>query len=181
MSINIIVAMAKNRVIGLNNKLPWSIPNELKYFKKTTTGNGKNAIIFGRKTWDDLPKKPLPKRTNYILSNKLNYQNIFQYNQTNNQVSILNEPDEITNLKKEYDDIWICGGEKIYDYYIDKSYINKIYVTKIDYDFKGDTFFSKIPDTFNLTHQTKNNIHQMNALTYFRYRYEIYENNITNQ
>ena len=90
MSINIIAAMAKNRVIGINNKIPWNIPNDLKYFKKLTTAN-KSAIIMGRKTWDSLPIKPLPNRRNYVLT-KNNFHATFP------DGLVLKEPDDIIHL-----------------------------------------------------------------------------------
>ena len=69
MSINIIAAMAKNRVIGLNGQIPWHISKDLKYFKKMTSGKN-SAIVMGRETWDSLPIKPLPNRRNFVLTKK---------------------------------------------------------------------------------------------------------------
>ena len=54
--------------MGLNNSIPWCYPSDLRYFSKLTKGSGNNAIIMGRKTWESLPRKPLPKRENIILS-----------------------------------------------------------------------------------------------------------------
>ena len=65
MKISLIAAMSQNEVIGNKNSLPWHIPEELKFFKETTLGK---PIIMGRKTFDSLGKKPLPKRKNIILS-----------------------------------------------------------------------------------------------------------------
>ena len=67
--INIIVAYCKNRGIGICNRLPWYLPQDLKRFKLLTTGD-ENSIIMGRKTWESLPVKPLPKRKNIIVSRK---------------------------------------------------------------------------------------------------------------
>ena len=69
MSINIIAAMAKNRVIGRGNKLPWHIPQDLKHFKRLTSKKN-SAVVMGRNTWESLPIKPLPNRRNYILTKK---------------------------------------------------------------------------------------------------------------
>ena len=68
MNLALICAMAENRTIGRNNSLPWKLPEDLKYFKRTTMGN---SIIMGRKTWESLPFKPLPNRRNIVLSSKL--------------------------------------------------------------------------------------------------------------
>ena len=67
MNINIIVAYCKNRGIGINNKLPWNYPEDLKQFAKITKGNGNNAAIMGRKTYESIGRQ-LPRRYNIILS-----------------------------------------------------------------------------------------------------------------
>ena len=69
---NIIVAATKNMGIGFQNKLPWHLKNELKYFKKKTIGDGNNLIVMGKNTWLSLPKKPLPFRTSCVISSTLN-------------------------------------------------------------------------------------------------------------
>lgn len=73
MSISIIVALSKNDCIGINGKLPWDIPEDLRHFKKITKGH---AVIMGRKTWESLPQKfrPLPNRTNIVITRQKNYQ-----------------------------------------------------------------------------------------------------------
>ena len=65
--INIIVAYCRNRGIGINNTLPWHLPEDLKRFKFLTEGSN-NTVIMGRKTWESLPLKPLPKRNKYLQS-----------------------------------------------------------------------------------------------------------------
>ena len=83
MSINIIAAMSKNKVIGLNGMIPWKISNDLKYFRKQTCMKSKydppgiNACLMGRKTWDSLPTypEPLPHRASIVIS-KNNTSNI---------------------------------------------------------------------------------------------------------
>ena len=61
----IIVAMARNHVIGLNNEMPWHLPDDLKFFKKMTIGK---TVIMGRRTWESLRMRPLPERQNIVLS-----------------------------------------------------------------------------------------------------------------
>ena len=65
---NIIAAICKNRGIGFKNQLPWKLKNEMQYFQKLTTGNGNNAVVMGKNTWNSLPKKPLPKRFHIVLT-----------------------------------------------------------------------------------------------------------------
>ena len=72
MKLNVIVAFELGkRGIGIKNTIPWNLPEDLKNFSKVTKGQGNNAIIMGRKTWESLPKKPLPGRQNIILSRSL--------------------------------------------------------------------------------------------------------------
>ena len=70
---NLIVAHCKNRGIGFKNQLPWKLTLDMHRFKKLTIGNKNNAVIMGRNTWESLPLKfrPLPKRTNIILTTKM--------------------------------------------------------------------------------------------------------------
>ena len=67
MSVYLIAAISENKVIGKDGKLPWRLPLDLKWFKMNTSAG---AVIMGRKTWDSLPKKPLPNRLNIILSHQ---------------------------------------------------------------------------------------------------------------
>ena len=97
MSINIIAAMAKNRVIGFQGGLPWNIPKDLKFFKKMTSGDN-SAIVMGRKTWDSLPLKPLPNRRNFVLT-KNNFHSTFP------DGLVLKEPDDVIRLTKNYNNI----------------------------------------------------------------------------
>jgi len=168
MSINIIAAMAKNRVIGFEGKLPWNIPKDLKFFKKMTSGDN-SAIVMGRKTWDSLPIKPLPNRRNFVLT-KNNFHSTFP------DGLVLKEPDDIIRLTKIYNNIWIIGGETIYNQYINKSYIDRIYLTEIDDVFDGDTYFPEMPSYFHKTIQGKSSIFKKNALEFSSYNFNMYSN-----
>ena len=75
MSFKLIVAVSKNYGIGIKNELPWNITEDLKHFSKTTKGNGNNAIVMGRNTWDSFNGRHLKKRDNLILSTSLNIDN----------------------------------------------------------------------------------------------------------
>ena len=144
----IIVAACKNLGIGFQYKLPWHFKNELKYFKNLTIGEGNNAIIMGSNTWNSLPIKPLQNRFNCILSTSLNV------NKTNTKV-FNNMNDLIYFTKKEkFDDVWVIGGEKIYNTFLDNDLINTIYLTKIDKNFICDTYFN-IPPNFNVIESSR--------------------------
>jgi len=118
MIICIIVAMSKNRVIGKDNNMPWHLSEDLKNFKKITLNS---TIIMGRKTWDSLPIKPLPKRENIILSSK----------KQSSGTTYHSLEECLTNLKKrKTSKVFIIGGRSIYRLffnladYLHISYIN---------------------------------------------------------
>jgi len=71
MKISLIAAMARNNVIGLDNKLPWRLPADLAWFKKNTLGK---PLLMGRKTWESLPFRPLPGRKHFVITRTDDYQ-----------------------------------------------------------------------------------------------------------
>jgi len=165
---NIVVAACKNRGIGMNNKLPWNIKNEMQYFKQLTIGNGNNAVVMGKNTWLSL-KKPLPKRSNFILSKTL------QKNDVNGNATILKNINDIDILydTNKFDNIWIIGGEVLYKSMVYNSKLNGIFYTNIENYYDCDTFFPVIPNNFSLTYTSKNKVDETNTL---EYNYNIYQN-----
>jgi dihydrofolate reductase len=168
MSINIIAAMAKNGVIGRGNKLPWHIPQDLKQFKRLTTKKN-SAVVMGRKTWESLPIKPLPDRVNYVLTKN-------NFHATFSDGLVLKEPDDILILKSMYQNIWIIGGQSLYEYYIDKPYVDRIYLTEIKQYYEGDTFFPKIPEKFYKTTRGESKTYKINAVKFGNFNMNIYSN-----
>ncbi|MEI6333073.1 MAG: dihydrofolate reductase [Methylococcaceae bacterium] len=131
MKISLIVAMASNRVIGLDNKMPWHLSADLKKFKSITMGS---PILMGRKTYESIGR-PLPGRTNMIISRNLDYQ----------QEGCLVFNDLKTAFKKaaeNTDEIFIIGGSDLYNAILPMA--DTIYLTLISRDFEGDTFFPEI-------------------------------------
>lgn len=149
MFVNIIVVYCDNNGIGKNNSLPWKITSDLKKFKKLTIGNKKNAIIMGKNTWLSLNNNPLKNRDNLILSSSLLIDNIDENN--NITKSFKNEIVLKKFLEnKIYDDIWVIGGENIYDLFLNKTNIftvKNIYITLLDMVYECDTFFPEIDKT----------------------------------
>ena len=148
MKVNIIVAYCKNRGIGIKNDLPWKIKEDLAKFRKLTIGKSNNAIVMGKNTWQSLNCNYLKARDNLILSTSLNIDKKIDTN-------YIKSFQDYTLLKKfliekKYDEIWIIGGEKIYDYFLnqnncdDEFIVAKIYVTYIDKLFECDSFFPEI-------------------------------------
>lgn len=128
-----IAAMAKNRVIGINNRLPWDLPGDLKFFRETTLGK---AIIMGRKTFESLGR-PLPKRRNIVLSRQSGFR------PTGAEVfEDLDRALEVIGADVgERDEVFVIGGSEIYAYAL--PYLDRIYLTEIERDFEGD---AKFPD-----------------------------------
>ena len=89
---------------------------------------------------------------------------------------VLKEPDDVIRLRKIYDKIWIIGGESVYEQYINKPYIDRLYLTEIDDVFEGDTYFPEIPSHFHKTIQGKSSFLKKNALEFSSYNFNMYSN-----
>lgn len=153
---SIIVAVANNNVIGGDNKLLWHISDDLKRFKKITTGH---TIVMGRKTFESFPK-PLPNRHHVILTRDKNYK------VDSEQVTVVND---IETVMKTYEnsgsEIFIIGGGEIYNLFL--PYCNKLYLTKVNGDFEGDTYFPEINyDEWAITESSEEYINPKNNLSY---------------
>ena len=145
MNLKMIVATDKRNGIGLNNSIPWYRREDMKHFSKTTKGNGNNAIIMGKNTWLSLPKKPLPQRDNIILSTTEKW--------NGNRIKTYSDIDELKRecMNNNYEEIWIIGGQKIYELFINDPDLCEIYISKVQGNFNCDTFFPTIPNIFNCT------------------------------
>ena len=109
MGINIIAACDQNGLIGINGRIPWYIPEDLQRFKRLTTGN---AIIMGRKTWENLPIKPLPDRFNIVISKKATFGTIPDMDITV-QASLASAL-QIAEIEG-YQEVFIIGGQRLYE------------------------------------------------------------------
>lgn len=131
-TISIIVAVDKNNAIGKNNQLLCHLPNDLKYFKTTTSGH---PVIMGRKTFESLPNGALPNRRNIVLSKDSEYKC--------NGCELTSSLEEALALTDKEANVFIIGGASIYKHAIDKA--DKLYVTHIDHSFDdADAFFPQI-------------------------------------
>ena len=128
--ISIIAAVSKNGMIGVDNKLPWDLPKDLKRFKELTTGN---VVIMGRKTYESIGK-PLPNRINIVITRNKDFSVPGVLTAKSLQNALLKAGGE-----KE---IFIIGGGEIYSQAI--SYSNKRYITEVDMEVEGDTTFPDI-------------------------------------
>jgi dihydrofolate reductase len=132
MKLSLIVAVAENGVIGHNNQLIWHLPNDLKQFKRLTTGH---CIIMGRKTFESIGK-PLPNRTSVIVSRNLDYQvdGCVTFDSLGNAILFAKQIEE--------EEAFIIGGAEIYRLAL--PIVDKIYLTEVHHAYEGDTFFPTI-------------------------------------
>jgi dihydrofolate reductase len=143
-----VTAMSQNRVIGSQNKLPWSIPEDLKFFRETTKGH---IMIMGRKTFDSIGAKPLPQRFHIVITR----QDLPSPSPLVKYVHTLEEALEAARpLTPQWgEEVFIVGGGEIYNQSM--SFTDKIYLTVIHKDFEGDTYYPEIPlDKFKLTNRS---------------------------
>jgi len=142
MTVSIIVAVAKNKAIGKDNQLLWRLSDDLKNFKKVTSGH---AVIMGRKTYDSLGK-PLPNRRNVVITR--------QKDLKIGGVEIVNSLESALELFENSDEeIFILGGAEIYK--LAGKYANKIYLTMVEAAPEADAFFDFVPYlSWNLISQT---------------------------
>ena len=146
MLINGIVAMDNNKGIGKNNNLPWNLKSDLNRFQRITTGNGNNALIIGKNTWNSI--KFLKRRDHLILSTTLN----LDYKQDENIVKSFKTIYDILDFikVKKYDTVWVIGGSEIYKKCLQMNLINELHITLINDKYDCDTFFPDIPENYSI-------------------------------
>lgn len=129
MLVSAIVAMARNRVIGQDNRIPWYLSTDLKYFKRTTLGH---HVIMGRKSFESIGR-PLPKRTNVIISRN-------PYYVASNCLIARSVPEALAIAADHGEtEAFIIGGGQIYE--LSWPYLDRIYLTEVDAEPEGDVFF----------------------------------------
>lgn len=137
-----IFARDKNGIIGINNDIPWSIEEDFLYFKEKTFNNN---VIMGRKTWDSLPKKPLPGRNNFILSSQ-------EPGEWSNGATVIKNIEEIPN------EGYIIGGSQIYKETLPlcSSILETVVNISSNTDSKVVSYAPKInKNEFKITHESK--------------------------
>ena len=130
----IVVAKAANNAIGKDNDLLWRLPDDFKFFKQTTLNH---VVILGRKTFDSLPGL-LPRRTFIIMTRQKNY----QAPEGHYAVNSLEEAFTICEEERQEKEVHIIGGGAVYRESLEKSLVDKMYITEVNAEIKGaDTFF----------------------------------------
>lgn len=142
--LSIIVASSTNRVIGLNNSLPWNLPPDMARFKQMTTNH---TVVMGRRTYDSIGK-PLPNRRNIVMTKE---GDLSKY--INDQVEFCGSVYHLMDLVEDCGDIFIIGGSEIYRLMM--PYVSTIYLTQILQDFRGDTFLPEFSENFVLVESSQ--------------------------
>jgi dihydrofolate reductase len=156
------------------NKVPWNLKADLRHFNKLTIGNGENAVIMGRNTWNNINKTCFPKRTNIILTRKNVHKHFKETQQNKKTLRIyMNSFEETIKYckSKNFDDTWIIGGPGIYDYALSHNIIRETHVIFSNDEYRCDPFLHTLPFHFKLTQERS--YQRGNDLLY---KHMVYEN-----
>jgi dihydrofolate reductase len=134
MILSIIAAMAENRVIGRDNKMPWDLPSDRRRFHSITRGH---PIILGRKTFESIGR-PLSHRKNIVLTRRMDYRA--------EGVVIVHDLESAFDACGRAEEVFICGGEEVFHETI--ALVDRIYLTLIHRAVQGDSCFPGIPSLF---------------------------------
>jgi dihydrofolate reductase len=158
--ISIIVAVARNNAIGRNNELLWHLPDDLVRFKKITSGH---PVIMGKRTWESLPRRPLPNRRNIVITDVPG--------ERIEGADMAYSIDEAVALCNPEEESFVIGGASVYRQFLPRC--NRLYLTKVYKDFEGDVFFpDPDPAEWKLVSSEEGPPDGKND---FRYTYLVYE------
>jgi dihydrofolate reductase len=132
--IAMIVAMGRNRAIGLQGALPWRLPGDLRFFKQTTMGK---PVVMGRKTWESLPNGALPGRTNIVVTRDRAFR--AEGAQVANDTGLALDLARAAALAAGKDEMMVIGGAEIYALLLDRA--DRLYITEVDAEPEADAFF----------------------------------------
>lgn len=156
--VSIIVAVAKNGVIGDKNSLLWHISEDLRFFKQTTSGH---PVIMGRRTYESLGR-PLPNRTNVVIS------------RTTTAIegcTVARSLEEAVAMFPHDEEIFIIGGAQIYALALDIA--DRIYITRVEHEYEGDTSFPTWDESqWHLVHSER---HECGEKFPYPFTFELYE------
>jgi dihydrofolate reductase len=129
LSVTLILAAAENGVIGRDGAIPWHISDDLKRFKALTLGK---TVVMGRKTWDSLPRKPLPGRKNIVVTRDADWRAQDAFPATLPEI-------DVSHVAKN-EDVMVIGGAEIYRYFLELA--DRIELTEVHRSFEGDAIFT---------------------------------------
>lgn len=157
-TLSLIVAMDRGGVIGRNNQLPWRLPADLAFFKRTTTGH---PVIMGRKTFESIGR-PLPGRLNIIVTRNAGY--------TADGCVVVHSPEEALRAAGNAK-AFVIGGAELYRFFLPLA--DTLHVTRIEESFEGDAFFPELsPADWRLVEQWEGVVDERNAHAHTFNRYE---------
>ena len=137
--VKLILACDNRGLIGNGSKIPWYFSEDFKHFKETTAGS---TVMMGRKTWESLPRKPLPGRDNYILSRNMRLdQFALEMPSVDVFVSVEDAYADWQKKHSETKDLFVIGGAQIYHEALSKLPVSEVWLTLVYGDHEGDTFF----------------------------------------
>lgn len=144
MRLSIIVAMDDNQLIGQDNALPWHLPADLGYFKRTTIGK---TVLMGRKTYESIGR-PLPSRRNVIVSRNADFRA--------EGCEVVSSIDQALELARHDDEVMVMGGASFYEQMLPS--VDRLYITQIEGTYEGDAYFpvfnrADFSESFRESHQ----------------------------
>lgn len=162
MIVSLIAAASTNNVIGVNNELPWHLPNDMLFFKNTTWGM---PVIMGRKTYESMDSKPLKGRINLVITSKSDYKA--------DGIVVVNSFSDAMFVVKDADcnEVFIIGGGELFKETIGKA--DRIYLTRVHAMIDGDVFFPEI-DTKSWKQTSKKDL-MADEKHSFNYSFELWE------
>ena len=165
MIVSIIVAASENNVIGNNNDLIWSFPNDMSFFKQKTLNH---HVIMGRKNFESIPHKfkPLPNRTNIVITRNLSYdaEGAVVVNSLSQAIKF--------SRKEKQKETFVIGGGQIYDLSLKENLIDRIYLTRIHKYYEGDTFFPILGNEWKVKEERKFHSDEKHESNYTFFTYE---------
>lgn len=161
--ISIIVAIAENLAIGKNNDLLWHIPGDMKYFKRVTSGH---PVIMGKRTYESLPRRPLPNRRNIVITDLPG--------ETIDGCEMAYSIEGAIALCNPGEENFIIGGASVYRQFL--PHTHRLYLTRVHRIFDGDVFFPELD--FSQWQLLSSEEHGPDEQNDFAYTYEVYDRKI---
>lgn len=160
MTLSLIWAMADDRVIGIDNRLPWKLPADMQWFRKQTMGK---PILMGRKTFDSFGARPLPGRTNIVITRDQGYRP--------EGAVVVHSIAEALQAAGDAEELMVIGGASFYEQML--PHAERLYVTYIHDHFTGDAWFPEFD--FGVWKEIERHDHEPDEKNRYRYSFVVYE------
>lgn len=160
MNISLIAAIGKNNELGINNKLLWNLPEDMKHFRNITRGH---TVVMGRKTFESIGR-PLPQRRNIILTRDTKY--------SHEGIEVIHTLEDLKNITTNTEEVFIIGGGELYTETIAQA--QTLYITHVDTTCNADTFFPTIDTSWK---RAKEETHTKDSTHDYNYTFVTYKKN----